>query len=460
MNRTNLANDLSAREKRGATFNALAQRSLNYRWVCYGVLVLTYIFVYFDRVAPAVVAPELMTEFAISASALGLLSACYFYPYALMQIPSGILSDYLGPRVSVTLFFAIAAIGTALFGLAPTYGWAIVGRTLMGIGVAVVYLPIVRIAGNWFRPNEFAFLIGLMLTWGNLGALAASAPLAYLVGVTGWRNAFYFLGIAMVIIAVLNWLLLRNKPQDLGLPTVSEIDGIDYHAAKEESSSDRIPIGKAMVMTLKNRNYWKLSLFGFVVYGTVMGFQGLWSIPYLVDIYGMTKQNASNILMMWAVGMAVGCPVIGYLSDKVICSRRKTALYGLVLYAIAWLPMVLKTEGLPIWSFYPIVFIMGMICGCYLVNYAHLTDNMPNKILATASGLLNIWYFVGGAVYQQVMGKMLDMYGKVNGHFPVAAYRSMFLFCMITLIIGGIAMYFTTETYSLAKDKVREVVVK
>src|SRR5208283_136602 len=96
----------------------LAKRMLRYRWLCYGMLLLTYIFVYFDRVAPSVVAPELMKEFGLSATSLGVLSSMYFYPYAVMQIPSGILSDYLGPWFSVGTFFIIAAIGSALCGLA------------------------------------------------------------------------------------------------------------------------------------------------------------------------------------------------------------------------------------------------------------------------------------------------------------------------------------------------------
>lgn len=433
-------------------FQAAAKKTLRYRWICYGVLVLTYIFVYFDRVAPAVVAPDLMKDFGISATQLGLLSALYFYPYAAMQIPSGLLSDRMGPRLSVTMFFCIAAIGTALFGLANTYEWALVGRALMGIGVAVVYLPIVRIAGNWFRPTEFSFLIGLMLTWGNIGAICASGPLAWLVGIIGWRESFFFLGAGMVILSVLNWILLRNKPQDMGLPTVSEIDGIDYY---KNANEERIPIKKAISMTFKNENYWKISFFLFCCYGTIMGFSGLWAIPYFTDIYGMNKQNASNILMMFPIGFAVGAPIIGYISDKVLRSRRKTALYGIVLYAISWLPVVFMTDKIPIDMFYPLLFVMGLLCGSYLVNYAHLTDNLPNQILATASGILNIWCFAGGAVFQQIMGVMLDGFGRVNGHFPVEAYKAIFTFCLISLLISAVVIYFSTETYAFSKKNIK-----
>ena len=207
----------------------LGRKMLRYRWLCYGVLLLTYIFVYFDRVAPAVVAPELMKEFGLTATSLGILSSMYFYPYAAMQIPSGILSDYLGPRFSVGTFFVIAAIGTALFGLAHSFGTIIFGRFLMGVGVAVVWIPCMRILANWFRPNEFSTLTGVMLTWGNAGAILASAPLAFLVGLVGWRYSFFWLGAFMVILAILNFIILRNKPSDKGFPTVSEIDGVAYY---------------------------------------------------------------------------------------------------------------------------------------------------------------------------------------------------------------------------------------
>jgi sugar phosphate permease len=113
---------------------AKAKKMLTYRWVTYGMFLLTYIFVYFDRVAPAVVAPELMKEFGLSATALGILSSMYFYPYAAMQFPSGVLADKIGPRLSMSSFFIIAAIGTALFGMATTFGWCIFGRFLMGRG--------------------------------------------------------------------------------------------------------------------------------------------------------------------------------------------------------------------------------------------------------------------------------------------------------------------------------------
>jgi sugar phosphate permease len=427
-----------------------ARRMLAYRWVCYGILVLTYIFVYFDRVAPAVVAPELMKEFGLTATSLGVLSSMYFYPYAAMQIPAGILSDYMGPRLSVTIFFLIAAAGTAIFGIAHSFPLIILGRFLMGVGVAVVWIPCMRILANWFRPNEYSTLTGAMLTSGNAGAILASAPLAYLVGIVGWRASFFWLGAFMIILSAANLAVLRNKPADKGYPTVSEIDGVPYYQGA--GGGPQATFKENMVKLFGMKNYWLIAVYAFTIYGTVMGFQGLWCIPYLQQIYGLTKQQAANVLMCWPIGMALGCLAIGWASDRLLKSRRKASFYGIIVYAISWLPVILWPGAIPVGYFYPLLFVMGFFCGAYVPNYAHVAEGQPHGFIATASGMVNIWYFVGGALFQALMGVVLDNYGKVGGKFPVQAYRTSFIVCFVSLIIGAIAMYFTTDTKVVTKN--------
>jgi len=431
----------------GGQIAELAKKMLTYRWVCYGMLLLTYIFVYFDRVAPAVVAPELMKEFGLTATSLGILSSMYFYPYAAMQIPSGILSDYLGPRISVGTFFIIAAIGTAMFGLAHSFGVIIFGRFLMGVGVAVVWIPCMRILANWFRPNEFSTLTGMMLTWGNVGAVLASAPLAFLVGLVGWRSSFFWLGGFMIILAILNFIILRNKPSEKGYPTVSEIDGVEYY----QQMGVKVSFAENAKKLFKMKNYWLIAIYAFTIYGTVMGFQGLWCIPYLQQTYGLPKQQAANMLMLWPIGMALGCLAAGWVSDRVLKSRRKASLYGMIIYALTWLPIIIWPGVMPVDAFYPLLFIMGFFCGAYVPNYAHIAEGQPHSFIATANGMLNIWYFIGGALFQAVMGLVLDAYGKVGDKFPVEAYQKSFILCLIALVIGAVAMYFTTDTKVVTK---------
>jgi sugar phosphate permease len=157
------------------------------------------------------------------------------------------------------------------------------------------------------------------------------------------------------------------------------------------------------------------------------------------------------MLMMWPIGMAVGCFTIGLWSDRWLKSRRKASLYGIIVYIIVWLPVVFATGHIPVGAFYPLLFIMGFWCGSYVPNYAHVSEGQPHSFIATANGMVNIWYFVGGAVFQTIMGRILDAYGKVNGKFPVEAYQKAFIVCVVACVIGAIAMYFTEDSKELQK---------
>jgi sugar phosphate permease len=441
---------------------AKAKKVLKYRWVCLCTLWLVYFFVYFDRVAPAVVAPEMMSEFGISAAAMGLLAAAYFYPYACMQIPSGVLSDFLGPRMSVAIFFIIAGVGTAMFGFAQSYNVAIIGRVCMGIGVAVVYIPIMKIQSQWFRPREFATLTGILLTVGNIGALGAAAPLAAFVGLTGWRPAFYWLGGITVFLAILVLIFVRNRPQDMGLPTINEVDGIEVDAATQQMD-DSLNFSSTLKLALTNWNFWWLAVYAFAVYGPMMGFQGLWAVPYMQDVMGFTKQQASNVISFWAIGMIVGCPLSGLLSDRIMKSRKKPVIIGASIYTLGWLYIYLNPTGWSAAGLSFFCFLMGGFGGWYIINYPHISEHLPRKVVGTAIGVFNMWYFVGGALYQQFMGRILDGYGKVPmvrdgvavldqaGNpvmgFAPEAYASTFLLCLIGMIFGTLALFATRETY-------------
>ena len=165
--------------------NSDVRKVLSYRFAIFSILALAYLLVYFHRLSLSVVADTLLKEFATSASVMGLLGAIYFYCYAVMQLPAGLLSDSLGPRKTVTFFLLIAAAGSILFGLSPTISIAFVGRVLVGFGVSMAFIPTIKILSQWFRPNEFAFMAGILQAVGGVTApsaarLSLSAPRAHL----------------------------------------------------------------------------------------------------------------------------------------------------------------------------------------------------------------------------------------------------------------------------------------
>ena len=161
-------------------------------------------------------------EFAVTALAVGVLSSAYFYPYGLMQIPVGYLSDTKGPRLVTTVFTLIAFIGTMLFALSPTFEVAVLGRLLIGVGVSGVYIPTIKIISQWFRVDEFATLTGVLFAVGNIGALVSAYPLAAMVSAFGWRSTFFLIGAITLILALSCWILVRDSPKGVVTDGVNE----------------------------------------------------------------------------------------------------------------------------------------------------------------------------------------------------------------------------------------------
>ena len=207
---------------------------LRYRWIIFWTLALAYVLVYFHRMCPAVVAVDMMQDLNAGGGLIGFLGSAYFYPYALMQLPAGLLSDSWGPRKAITLFFCVAFLGSVMLGLAPNAAWAILGRTLTGLGVAMLFVPTMKVLSEWFRPREFAFMTGILLAMGGIGSLIATTPLALISSWIGWRMSFIVVGIITLVLAVLVWSFVRDRPADLGWPSFSETTEVTQRRASYE----------------------------------------------------------------------------------------------------------------------------------------------------------------------------------------------------------------------------------
>ena len=143
--------------------------------------------VFFHRLCPAVIALDIQSSFGITGTLLGVLGSAYFYSYAIMQPPTGLMADSWGPRKTVSTFFVLAGIGSVLMGVAPNLPVAILGRILVGLGVSTVFVCNFKLLSEWFSPRQFVLMGGAFMAMGGIGALFSSAPLAWASNVMGWR---------------------------------------------------------------------------------------------------------------------------------------------------------------------------------------------------------------------------------------------------------------------------------
>ena len=229
-------------------------KTLRYRWVIFWILASGYVLVYFHRLCPAVVAVDMMQDLRAGGALTGFLSAAYFYPYAVMQLPAGLLSDSWGPRNTITLFFGVASIGSLLLGLAPSAFWAIMGRTLVGLGVAMLFVPTMKVLAEWFRVREFAMMTGVLMAMGGLGSLIAATPLALLSARIGWRFSFVVVAVFTFILIVLVWIFVRDKPADFGWPS---------SRAKDQAAPTSIRLAEGVKKVFTSASFWPLAIWFF-----------------------------------------------------------------------------------------------------------------------------------------------------------------------------------------------------
>ena len=389
---------------------------------------LFFFYAWILRVAPSVMIDELMRDFAVGAAAVGHLSAFYFYGYAGMQIPVGLLMDRFGPRRLMTVAALGCAAGCLLFALAPTL-WALsLGRFVIGATAAFSLVGAMTVAGQWFPPARFALLSGLAMMLGMAGGVFGQAPLRLLVDQFDWRQASLALAGGGVLLALAVVVTVRDRVRPSG-------------------SLRQVMAGLGQVG--RNRQTWLIALAGLGTTGPLLGFAGLWGVPYLVLTQGLDRTAAAGVTAMVFIGWGVGAPVIGWLSDR-IGRRKPPFVAGLVLTAVAmaglaWAP------GLPLWAVSVLCFLCGFGGSAQIVGFAAVRELNPPAAGGAALGIVNGVVTGAGALYKPLLGGLLDLAwtGEMAGGvrvYTVAAYSTAFSVLVAGAVMGIACILLMRET--------------
>lgn len=414
-------------------------RALRYRWVIFWILACGYVLVYFHRLCAAVVAVDMMRDLGAGGALTGFLAAAYFYPYALMQLPAGLLADSWGPRNTVTLFFGIAAIGSLVLGLAPSPLWAIFGRTLVGVGVAMLFVPTMKILAEWFRVREFATMTAILIAMGGIGSLTAATPLALLSATLGWRNSFLVVGAVTFLLVVLVWLFVRDRPADFGWA----LPGIET----EQQAHAPMALAEGVRRVLQTASFWPAALWFFFDCAIFFSFGGLWGGPYLMQVYGLTRGEAGQILSMLAVGMIFGSPLLSYLSNSIFRARKPVIVISSLATLVIATLLAFYTDRLPRAGLYGLCLAMGCFSSAVVVvAFTTVKELFPVQIAGTATGLVNLFPFAGGAVFQPILGYVLESQGRAGTAFTTAGYRQAFLWLLGCAVAAFLSSLFLKET--------------
>ena len=359
------------------------------------VVMAAYVLSFFQRFAPAGIAQDLAAAFQTTAASLGALAATYFYVYTVMQVPTGILVDTLGARRILLLGGLVGGVGSLMFGMAESLNTALVGRTLVGLGVSVVFIAALKIIAVWYEERRFATVVGMFMLVGNLGSVLAGAPLSWLAQTAGWRGVFTGVGIVSLALGAACWLLVRDRAQSAP------------GAAAGVGRVDRTMIMQGLLTVLRNPATWPAAAVNFGLGGSFFAFGGLWATPYLMQVHGMTRAVASAHLSLYFAGFAVGCLLLGNLSDR-LGRRKPVVLVAAHVYGIIWL-VWLSGVLLPQAATYTLFAIMGVAMSGFSLTWACAKEVNPPHLSGMSTSVTNMGGFLGGALMQPLVGWVMDL---------------------------------------------------
>lgn len=346
-----------------------------------------YLLSYLFRTVNAVISPDLTRELALTPGSLGFLTGAYFVAFAAVQLPVGMLLDRYGPRRVEPALLLLAGLGALAFATATDVAGLVAGRALIGAGCAAGLMAPLKAIATWYPPQRQASLSGWMMVAGGSGALLATAPLEAALTVTSWRVVFLVLAAAAVAIAVAIFLRVPDTPKNA--------HGVGFAAQWRGVKS----------VYAHPRFWWIVPLGGFGM-GSFMAIQGLWSVPWLIEVEGYTRAVAARHLLVMGIVMLAGYLGLGLFATRLArrgIGARHLFAAGYALGGLAFAAIVFRVPGTYFWwSAYGFGVVVNVLA------FTVLNDGLASELAGRANTAVNLLMFAGSFAAQWGIGVVAD----------------------------------------------------
>lgn len=381
----------------------MEKQNSKYRWVVFVSVLLTYLLIVSQRTAPGLISDQLMKDFNITASTIGLLASIQFFAYAGLQIPVGILSDRFGPNYFLVIGSLLTGIGTLIYSLASHEAVFLFARLLVGMGDSAIWVNLVLILSQWFKVKEFVGLLGVAGMAGSFGFLLATVPLSAWITLSGWRAPFLTTGILLLLCSALLYFVLVQKPKKM--------------AWKSSSTTKHKKPREKMLILLRRifstRQAWATFFCHFGVVGTYVGFIGSWAVPYGMHVYGLTRSDASQLIMVGLFGALIGAPLTSWVTSRLDSLKRPYVVVHCIV-VLCWATFLIFDGKPPYYLMTILFFIIGYGNGASALTFAIVRKSFDLKEVGVVSGFANMGGFLSAVLLPGIFGKVLD-------HFSTSA---------------------------------------
>ena len=355
---------------------------------------LTPIVSFLFRMVNATIAPELIAEFNLGPAELGLITSAYFIGFGLTQLPMGLLLDRYGPRVVVIGLQLIGATGGALFVVANGQMELLIGRFLIGVGMAGSVMAGLKAANLWFDRERLPAINALLFGMTGLGGMLATGPLTQLLKVVDWRTAILMICVYCCAIALISAMMiprvLQTGPTPRLLSQIAEIGRL----YKSATFLRFAPITVA-------------SIAGYSSY------QSLWAAIWLRDLEGFSRDAQA-----WALFMLMGAMMVGNFAFGAINARLRSRGVSTLNAALTAMALMVFLQALIVLDIFaaslPLWIVMALCTSGPVAMYAVLSQRFPPELAGRTNTAINVLAFLGGFLVQSSIGFLL-------AQFPVSA---------------------------------------
>ena len=397
-----------------------------------------YLYEFYMQIAPSVIQQELMRDFAIDATKLGLLTGCFYLSYTALQLPAGLLLDRYSTRVILTCICTAFAFGVLLFAHATDVYVAATGRFIMGGAASCAFISVLHLTARWIPPVHFALFAGIIGMMGAIGGYGGTEHVALLLKYFDWRITISGFAYAGFILALLIALIVRNQPSN--------------HKNIRAQTNDR-SIWFDLKTILHNRETWTIGIYSFLIWAPILGFSALWGVEFIRISHRFDKMTAAHTIAFIWIGVALASPAIGWISDFI--KRRCILMTICALAGAIAMTIVIFVTNISTPILYLLMFVIGFAAAGQTLSFALIKDNNSPFTNSAANGLNNM-ILVASGLFQPLIGRILDMHwqGMIqNGAhvYSLHGYQMALLVLPACCFIAALtSIFFIRETRCFA----------